>query len=189
MDSLYAKCETFFCNSRRAELRCAWRPAVRKRWRWQGRAQTANCRPCPRHPLHLRLRHRRAREARTKVPPRAPVRPFPSRSCNLRDLTPPPLSNSVARDPRFERLPCSHKGTYADDCIVERVNSHRCYIVATCDRALRRRLRKVPGVPVRGLLSIEQPVSRTHSIRWLPQLMYISKKRYAIERLPDQALG
>lgn len=56
--------------------------------------------------------------------------------------------NSVARDPRFERLPCSHKGTYADDCIVNRVTQHRCYIVATCDRQLRRRLRKVPGVPV-----------------------------------------
>ena len=27
----------------------------------------------------------------------------------------------VARDPRFQRLPCSHKGTYADDCIVERI--------------------------------------------------------------------
>ncbi|KAF9580218.1 rRNA-processing protein fcf1, partial [Lunasporangiospora selenospora] len=27
----------------------------------------------------------------------------------------------VARDPRFERLPCTHKGTYADDCLVERV--------------------------------------------------------------------
>ncbi|KAK4056726.1 rRNA-processing protein fcf1 [Microbotryomycetes sp. JL221] len=43
----------------------------------------------------------------------------------------------------------------------------RCYIVATCDRQLRRRLRKIPGVP----------------------LMYIAKKRYAIERLPDQAIG
>jgi U3 small nucleolar RNA-associated protein 24 len=27
----------------------------------------------------------------------------------------------VARDPRFERLPCCHKGTYADDCLVARV--------------------------------------------------------------------
>lgn len=27
----------------------------------------------------------------------------------------------IAKDPRFERLPCTHKGTYADDCIVERV--------------------------------------------------------------------
>ena len=31
------------------------------------------------------------------------------------------IALKVARDPRFERLPCSHKGTYADDCIVERV--------------------------------------------------------------------
>ncbi len=45
----------------------------------------------------------------------------------------------VARDPRFERLECSHKGTYADDCIIERITSHKCYIVATCDRELRRR--------------------------------------------------
>ncbi|GAA5858127.1 hypothetical protein JCM5296_004059 [Sporobolomyces johnsonii] len=77
------------------------------------------------------------------------------------------LALRVARDPRFERLPCSHKGTYADDCIVNRVTQHRCYLVATCDRQLRRRLRKIPGVP----------------------LMYIAKKRYAIERLPDQAIG
>ncbi|CAE6438783.1 unnamed protein product [Rhizoctonia solani] len=67
----------------------------------------------------------------------------------------------VARDPRFERLPCSHEGTYADDCLVQRVTASKCYIVATCDRELRRR---VPGVP----------------------LMYIVRRRYAIERLPDQ---
>ncbi|RPD57795.1 Fcf1-domain-containing protein [Lentinus tigrinus ALCF2SS1-7] len=70
----------------------------------------------------------------------------------------------VARDPRFERLACSHSGTYADDCLVQRVTSHKCYIVATCDRELRRRIRKIPGVP----------------------LMYIVRRRYAIERLPDQ---
>lgn len=69
----------------------------------------------------------------------------------------------VARDPRFERLPCSHSGTYADDCLVQRVTTHRCYIVATCDRELRRRLRQIPGVP----------------------LMYIVKRRYAIEKLMD----
>jgi hypothetical protein len=49
------------------------------------------------------------------------------------------------QDPRFERIPCSHKGTYADDCLCQRVSAHRCYIVATCDRDLRRRLRKVTG--------------------------------------------
>jgi U3 small nucleolar RNA-associated protein 24 len=31
------------------------------------------------------------------------------------------IALKVARDPRFERLPCSHKGTYADDCLVQRV--------------------------------------------------------------------
>jgi rRNA-processing protein FCF1 len=25
------------------------------------------------------------------------------------------------QDPRFERLPCTHQGIYADDCIVHRV--------------------------------------------------------------------
>ena len=49
----------------------------------------------------------------------------------------------LAKDPRMERLPCTHKGTYADDCIIERVKQHRCYIVATCDKDLRRRIRKV----------------------------------------------
>ena len=32
----------------------------------------------------------------------------------------------IAKDSRFERLPCTHKGTYADDCIVQRVMKHRC---------------------------------------------------------------
>ncbi|CAG8667921.1 12588_t:CDS:2, partial [Cetraspora pellucida] len=50
----------------------------------------------------------------------------------------------VARDSRFERLPCTHKGTYADDCLVRRVMQHKCYIVATCDKDLKRRIRKIP---------------------------------------------
>ena len=29
----------------------------------------------------------------------------------------------LAKDPRFQRLTCSHKGTYADDCLVERVRT------------------------------------------------------------------
>ncbi|MBW0541702.1 hypothetical protein O181_081417 [Austropuccinia psidii MF-1] len=76
------------------------------------------------------------------------------------------LALNLARDPRVERLPCAHRGTYADDCIVHRVTAHRCYIVATCDRGLRRRLRKIPGVP----------------------LMFIKRKQFAIERLPDSGL-
>jgi len=69
----------------------------------------------------------------------------------------------LIKDHRFERLPCSHKGVYADDCIAQRVTQHKCYIVATNDRDLKRRIRKIPGVPI----------------------MYISKHRYTIERMPD----
>lgn len=72
----------------------------------------------------------------------------------------------LAKDPRFERLPCLHKGTYADDCLVARATMHKCYIVATCDKDLKRRIRKIPGVPI----------------------MYIKARKYSIERMPD-ALG
>jgi U3 small nucleolar RNA-associated protein 24 len=53
------------------------------------------------------------------------------------------LALRLAKDPRFERIPCCHPGTYADDCLVRRVQQHRCYIVATCDKDLKRRIRKV----------------------------------------------
>ena len=112
-----------------------------------------------RHPLHNRLRNGRTRETRSEIPNGTPVRPLPSPSFPA--LTP---YRRVARDPRFERLPCAHKGTYADDCLVQRVTTNNCYIVGTCDRELRRRIRKVPGVP----------------------LMHIVKRKYSIERLPDQ---
>jgi U3 small nucleolar RNA-associated protein 24 len=51
------------------------------------------------------------------------------------------LALRIAKDPRFERVKCDHKGTYADDCIVDRVIKHRIYIVATNDRDLKRRVR------------------------------------------------
>ncbi|KAF5095012.1 hypothetical protein D0Z00_003301 [Geotrichum galactomycetum] len=69
----------------------------------------------------------------------------------------------LARDPRVKRLTCSHKGTYADDCIVQRVMQHKCYIVATNDADLKRRVRKVPGIP----------------------LMSVGAHNYVIERLPE----
>ncbi|GLE08702.1 hypothetical protein PINS_up020065 [Pythium insidiosum] len=56
------------------------------------------------------------------------------------------------------------------DCVMaeleklgHKYRQHRCYVVATCDRELKRRIRKVPGVPI----------------------MYISNRKYAIERLPE----
>ncbi|XKL64587.1 hypothetical protein PGB90_004673 [Kerria lacca] len=73
------------------------------------------------------------------------------------------IALKIVRDPRFERIQCMHSGTYADDCLVERITQHKCFIVATCDKDLKRRIRKIPGVPI----------------------MYISHRRYTIERMPD----
>ncbi|KAF2363343.1 rRNA-processing protein Fcf1/Utp23 [Trinorchestia longiramus] len=58
------------------------------------------------------------------------------------------LALKILKDPRVKTLSCSHKGIYADDCIVERVKEHKCYIVATCDKLLKRRVRKIVGVPI-----------------------------------------
>mmetsp|Transcript_1543 Transcript_1543/g.2181 ORF Transcript_1543/g.2181 Transcript_1543/m.2181 type:complete len:197 (+) Transcript_1543:72-662(+) len=69
----------------------------------------------------------------------------------------------LAKDPRFERIPCLCKGNYADDCITKLVQQWRCFIVATCDKELRGRIRKIPGVPC----------------------MYISGQKYTVERMPE----
>ena len=37
----------------------------------------------------------------------------------------------IARDERWERLKCDHKGEYADDCIVSRVMKEKVWLVAT----------------------------------------------------------
>lgn len=63
----------------------------------------------------------------------------------------------------FEVLPCSHKGTYADDCIVDRIKRHKCYMVGTCDKELKGRIRKVPGIPI----------------------VYIKRRQYAVEKMPE----
>ena len=73
------------------------------------------------------------------------------------------LALRLAKDPRFERLPCTHPGTYADDCLLHRCQQHRCYIVATCDKDLKRKIRKIPGVPI----------------------MFIQSRKYSIERMPE----
>lgn len=69
----------------------------------------------------------------------------------------------IAKDERWERLACDHKGVYADDCIVDRVMKNKIYIVATNDLDLKRRIRKIPGVPI----------------------MSVARGKYVIERLPD----
>ncbi|KAK6239754.1 hypothetical protein QUC31_005223 [Theobroma cacao] len=51
--------------------------------------------------------------------------------------------------------------------VVTTNQEHKCFIVATCDRDLKRRIRKVPGVPI----------------------MYITQHKYSIERLPEATIG
>jgi U3 small nucleolar RNA-associated protein 24 len=69
----------------------------------------------------------------------------------------------LAKDPRFERIPCNCTKHYADDCLVNMVKQWRCFIVATCDKELRSRIRKIPGVPC----------------------MFISGYKYTVERMPE----
>ncbi|GKT77988.1 rRNA-processing protein fcf1 [Colletotrichum tofieldiae] len=69
----------------------------------------------------------------------------------------------IAKDERWERHKCTHKGVYADDCIVSKVSKDRVYIVATNDAGLVSRLRRIPGVPI----------------------MKCARGKYVIERLPD----
>lgn len=73
------------------------------------------------------------------------------------------IALQIARDPRWERLKCDHKGCYADDCLVNQVMKHKIYIIATNDRDLKRRIRKIPGVPI----------------------MSVARGKFVIERLPD----
>lgn len=73
------------------------------------------------------------------------------------------LALQIARDERWKRLECDHKGVYADDCLVDRVVKSRIYLVATNDRDLKRRIRKVPGVPI----------------------VSVARGKYVVERLPD----
>lgn len=47
------------------------------------------------------------------------------------------LSLRLIKDPWFQRITCTHKGTYADDCIVNYVTNFRCFIVATNDKDLK----------------------------------------------------
>ncbi|KAL4072801.1 Fcf1-domain-containing protein [Scleroderma yunnanense] len=56
----------------------------------------------------------------------------------------------VARDPRFERLDCSHTGTYADDCLVQRVTAHKCCVPLMYIVSRRYAIERLPdqGAPV-----------------------------------------
>lgn len=90
------------------------------------------------------------------------------------------LALQIARDERFERLTCDHKGVYADDCIVDRCVKQRVYVVATNDKDLKRRIRKSMfkhsdgcGIFINNILVPGVPI------------VSVARGKYVVERLPD----
>jgi U3 small nucleolar RNA-associated protein 24 len=73
------------------------------------------------------------------------------------------LALKLARDPRWKRIKCDHK-VYGDDCLHDLVKAHRVYLVGTNDKALKQRIRKIPGVPI----------------------VSVGRGRFTIEKLPEQ---
>ena len=67
----------------------------------------------------------------------------------------------------MERIPCHCKGCYADDCIVNMVTNWKCFIVATCDKELRGRVRKIPGVPCMYISGYRYTVRVSLLVCWL----------------------
>jgi len=58
------------------------------------------------------------------------------------------LALNMIKSLKISKLACLHKGTYADDCIVNRVKEFKCYIIATSDTNLRQRIKKVSKTPI-----------------------------------------
>ncbi|KAH0521023.1 rRNA-processing protein FCF1-like protein, partial [Microtus ochrogaster] len=112
----------------------------------------------------------------------------------------------IAKDPRFDRLPCTHKGTYADDCLVQRVTQilyesfvnisgllfqHKCYIVATVDRDLKRRIRKIPGVPIMYISNHRSPRGTVAETLQVPEWWQWATGHETMPQVPrqQQAVG
>lgn len=58
------------------------------------------------------------------------------------------LALNMIKSLNISKLKCQHKGTYADDCIINRVKEFKCYIVATSDTNLRQRIKKISKTPI-----------------------------------------
>jgi U3 small nucleolar RNA-associated protein 24 len=60
------------------------------------------------------------------------------------------LALKCIRDDRIIKLECNHPPSiiYADDCIFNTAKNFKCYIIATCDKDLKRRIRNLLRRPV-----------------------------------------
>ena len=70
------------------------------------------------------------------------------------------LALRIVKDPKFRRFICDHDGNYADDCLVNICKQHKCFIVATCDRQLKSRIRKIPGTPIMSIVGHKYSIER-----------------------------
>ena len=60
------------------------------------------------------------------------------------------LALKCIRDDRIIKLECNHPANvvYADDCIYNTAKNFKCFIIATCDKDLKRRIRNLLRRPV-----------------------------------------
>lgn len=58
------------------------------------------------------------------------------------------LALTMIKSLKITKLKCLHKGTYADNCIINRIKEFKCYIIATSDTNLRQRIKKHTKTPI-----------------------------------------
>jgi U3 small nucleolar RNA-associated protein 24 len=63
------------------------------------------------------------------------------------------LALKCIRDERIIKLECCHKPNiiYADDCIYNTAKHFKCFIIATCDKELKRRIKNLKNIPIMSI--------------------------------------
>mmetsp|Transcript_6264 Transcript_6264/g.16008 ORF Transcript_6264/g.16008 Transcript_6264/m.16008 type:complete len:147 (-) Transcript_6264:2092-2532(-) len=60
------------------------------------------------------------------------------------------LALKCLRDNRIQKINCTHPANivYADDCICETIKTFQTLFVATCDKSLKQRIKKISSMPI-----------------------------------------
>nr|UXY87278.1 pre-rRNA processing protein, FCF1 [Cryptomonas sp.] len=76
------------------------------------------------------------------------------------------LALKCLRDERVVKLNCFHSSNiiYADDCIYNTAKNCKNYIVATCDRDLKRRIRNLSNVPIISIRKNRYQLENTNQV-------------------------
>jgi len=56
----------------------------------------------------------------------------------------------ILKEKKIIKLCCCHDSSivYADDCILNTIKNSKIFLVATCDKDLKKRIRKISSVPI-----------------------------------------